>query len=95
MRPALLSPTSAQSYTVDLLQTPNHGAAPIRTLLKTSPTGNYLIAVNMINDNLDAVIQLSGAVSSVAVQFENRSIATPLGAIRDRFGPFAVHVYKF
>jgi hypothetical protein len=95
LKPALLSPTSAATYTIDLLQTPNSGASPIRTLLKTSPNGTYLIAVNMINDNLDVVMQLTGLPSSVAVEFENRSIATPLSAIRDSFGPFAVHIYKY
>jgi len=96
LKPALLSPTSTLDYTIDLLQTPNHSTTPIRTLLKISPGGSlYLIAVNLVNDNLDAVIQLPIAVSSVNVQSEARTIATPLSAIRDRFGPFAVHIYQW
>jgi len=95
MKPVLLSPSKPDAYTVDLLGPPNSGTSPIRTLLKTSPSGTYLIAVNMINDNLEAVIQLSTAVTSAVVQFENRTVATPLSAIRDTFGPFAVHIYKF
>jgi hypothetical protein len=96
LKPALLSPTSTINYTVDVLQTPNNGTSPIRTLLKTAPDGMYLIAVNLINDNLDAVIQLPlASVTAAAVQFENRSVSTPTGAIRDQFGPFAVHIYKW
>jgi hypothetical protein len=96
MKAPLLSPTSSANYTIDLLQAPNNTvASPIRALLKTSPNGTYLIAVNLINDNLDAVFQLQSPVTSVTVQFENRAIATPLSAIRDHFGPFAVHVYKW
>ena len=83
------------AYTIDLLGPPNSGTSQIRTLLKTSPSGAYLIAVNIINDNLEAVIQLSTTVTSTVVQFENRTVATPLSAIRDTFGPFAVHIYKY
>jgi hypothetical protein len=95
MKSVLLSPTSTAAYSINLLQTPNLGSSPIRTILKTTPSGTYLIAVNMINDNLDAVFQLQSPVSSVSVQFENRTVPTPLWAIRDHFGPFAVHIYKW
>jgi len=95
LRSVLLSPTSTSNYTVDLLQTPNNGSSPIRTILKSAPEGNYLIAVNMINDNLDCVVQLQSPVASVSVELENRTLATPLAAIRDHFGPFAVHIYKW
>ena len=95
MKPVLLSATKPDAYTIDLLGPPNSGTSPIRALLKTSPSGTYLIAVNIINDNLEAVIQLSTTVTSTVVQFENRTVATPLSAIRDTFGPFAVHIYKY
>jgi hypothetical protein len=96
MKRPLLSPTDTASYTVDLLQSPNSGTSPIRTLLKLQGNGDhYLIAVNMTKQSLDAVIQLRNSITSTAVQFESRTVTTPLSAIRDAFGPFAVHIYKF
>jgi hypothetical protein len=94
LKSTLLSKTDTAQYTVDLLASPNSGSSPIRTLLKKLPNGERDL-INMINDTLEAVIQLRTNTASATVRFESRTVTMPLSAIRETFTPYAVHVYKF
>ncbi|MFQ5673603.1 MAG: hypothetical protein ACE5G9_10950 [Nitrospinales bacterium] len=57
--------------------------------------GAYLIAVNVIDRSVDAVFNgFSNRGKDADVLFENRTVPIAEEGLQDRFGPYAVHVYR-
>jgi hypothetical protein len=68
--------------------------APISCVIKPSPRGRLLIAVNRGQEPCEVGIRVSGLESvHVLAPGGNRSIDSLNGLIRDRFDPLAVHLY--
>jgi hypothetical protein len=69
--------------------------APVSVALKRGGNRTILMAANRGNRPLDVTITSSAlGNSSVTVLTEDREIGISGGAIRDHFGPYAVHVYE-
>ncbi len=95
LRPALLSPTATDTYSVAVSAHPI-SAAPVRTLLKKYGGHWYLLSVNMDNVSLDARLMFGRAVDGLQPQFESAPTATTTAStITDHFDPFEAHVYEF
>lgn len=71
---------------------------PIRTLMKKNDNGDYiLIAVNMIDQTLNAIIALPNAFlpeNGIVTRINETNINALAGGIADTFSPFDVHIYK-
>ncbi len=58
-------------------------------------SGKYLIAVNVIGKSVEAAFShQSLADGFAAVIFENRTVPVSQNKMKDRFNPYAVHIYK-
>lgn len=57
--------------------------------------GKYLIAVNVIGKSVEAVFSYQSLADGFAeVIFENRTVPVSQNKMKDRFKPYAVHIYK-
>ena len=68
----------------------------VRVLARRSKDSLYVFAVNTQFDPAEALIRLrslEGATSALVVH-EDREVAVVSGAVRDRFAPHGVHVYR-
>jgi len=58
-------------------------------------SGKYLIAVNVIGKLVEAVFSYQSLADGFAeVIFENRTVPVSQNKMKDRFNPYAVHIYK-
>jgi hypothetical protein len=69
--------------------------APIDVALKPLPNRRVLLAANRGPKPVDITFQLPTlAAATVPILGESRSLTTAAGVLRDRFEPYAVHVYE-
>ena len=71
------------------------GNASVSCLLKRHAGKAYLFTVNSAPEPVEAAFRLEGVASDGEVLWEDRRVALRDGVLRDRFAPFAVHVYVF
>jgi hypothetical protein len=71
----------------------NSNGAVIRTRVKYAGGRAYLIAYNYSNQPATASFAWAGAVSSVSVYNEARTLPVSGGGFSDSFGPYEAHVY--
>jgi len=90
MIPTIMAPTAPDKVSI----APE--TAKLATLLKLKGNTYTLITVNRSDKNVDAVFN-SGCFrpGGVEVLFEKREVSSDLGTLRDTFGPYAVHVYRW
>jgi len=97
LAPALLSPTSALDCTIEV-SGPQVSPTPIRALLKQSPAGPVMLAVNLDRQPLSATFHCPGLPGPPQRRFAPNAAAPPPVAPqgwRDDFGPLAVQVYHW
>lgn len=95
LTPDLLSSTSTAPYSITALHATTI-ESPIRAVLKIGPSGPVLITVNISNQPVEAIVQLQGSEpQAVLLPFESRTLAAPLGGIRDVWPAWGVHVYRW
>ena len=69
--------------------------APISVALKRAPGRLVLLAANRGAQAVDVTFQLPELAAGPApVLAENRTVTAAAGELRDRFEPYAVHVYE-
>jgi hypothetical protein len=66
----------------------------IQWIAKPSHAGELLIAVNADRYLTDVSFSGLGRIKGVEVLFEDRTLSFSMGAFRDSFNPFEVHVYR-
>lgn len=93
LREAILSATSTMNYRIFSLPS-SESANPVRALMKDLGQRQILLAVNLADSPVDALIQLTGGSRCVKVLFEDRMLRAPTGGFRDWFAPYQVHVYE-
>ncbi len=75
-----------------------HRYSALHLSLRRGPSGYFLIAVNGIDERINARLTLpvpdGGLAERAAVRFENRLVDVEEGIFDDSFGPYAVHLYE-
>lgn len=69
-------------------------AAPVSAALKEAPARRILIAVNRSNQSQDVTLSLREHRPAEVIG-ENRTVEAKGGQIKDRFEPYATHVYSW
>lgn len=92
LAPALNSPTSTKV----LSARSTNPAAPLASMVKQVGGFTYIFAVAMRPLETDAIFSLANVPEGTAVEVlgENRTLPVALGKFSDRFGPWAVHLYR-
>jgi len=71
------------------------GAEQVHTVLKRDAKHTYLFAVNTSKQPVEFSCKLADAPKSADVLWEGRQATLEDGALRDRFGPYEVHAYRW
>lgn len=97
LAPVLVTRTPPQPAPAKILSGPDKdalGRESISMLVKRYRGETYLIAVNGTAKDITAEFDLGVRLDIAEVLWEDRAVPVSGGRITDRFGPFAVHVYK-
>ena len=70
-----------------------YGRSSVTMLLKNTPDGVYIFAVNATKQRARARLATGTAAATAHVLWENRVATLTDGCFEDVFDPFAVHVY--
>lgn len=92
LAPVLNSPTSTNAVSVRS----TNPAAPIASMVKQVGGFTYLFAVAMRPLETDATFTLANISEATTIEVlgENRNLPVAQGKFSDRFGPWAVHLYR-
>jgi len=92
LAPVLNSPAVKNAVSVS----PENEGVPLAVMTKRHGGATYLFAVGMRNGRTNATFTVQGLAGekNVEVLGENRTILSNNGVFKDKFGPWAVHLYR-